>query len=416
MTDRIRATYLLETAGSIDRVAALIAGEQSSGTFLALPDEDADLLARAGARVEAIDEVEGAPGPSLPGRGAVPGPVRRARIVLSWPRANIGPSLPNLMAMVAGNLFELQEVSGLRLLDIDLPPGFLAAFRGPAFGVEGTFALCPGAGRPLLGTIIKPSVGLSAAATAEIVSELVQGGIDFIKDDELQGDSPSCPFDDRVRAVMAVIRRHADRTGRGVIYAFNLTGTLDQMRARHDLVLAQGGTCVMANLTGVGLTGIMALADHSELALHGHRNGWGALSRHPALGWDFVAWQKIWRLAGVDHLHVNGLGSKFAEPDDSVIASARACLAPLDAAAPRRALPVFSSAQTVWRAAPTLAALGSADLIFAAGGGIHGHPDGARAGITALRAAWDAALAGQPITEAARQSAALRRALERFRP
>ena len=48
------------------------------------------------------------------------------------------------------------------------------------------------------------------------------------------------------------------------------------------------------------------------------RNGWGYLSRHPALGWSYVAWQKIWRLAGADHMHVNGLANKFSESDESV--------------------------------------------------------------------------------------------------
>ncbi len=414
MSDRIRATYVIETPGDPARAAAIMAGEQSSGTFIALPGEDAALVERAGARVEALTELPGAAEPSLPGAVPAGGPVRRAEVVLSFPMANIGPSLPNLMAMVAGNLFELREVSGLRLADIDLPPAFLSPHAGPRFGVEGTFALCPGAGRPLIGTIVKPSVGLSPDQTAALAGELAAAGIDFVKDDELQSDGPSCPFDARVRAVMAVLRAHQDRTGRRVIYAFNLTGTVDEMRRRHDLVAAEGGTCVMVNLTGAGLSGVMALAQHSRLAIHGHRNGWGALSRHPALGWSYTAWQKVWRLAGVDHLHVNGLGSKFAETDDSVIRSARACLTPLGQDRPRLVLPVFSSGQTVRQAGPTFRAIGTTDLIFAAGGGIHAHPDGPGAGVRALRDAWDAARDGVPLESAARHSAALSRALAHF--
>ena len=95
------------------------------------------------------------------------------------------------------------------------------------------------------------------------------------------------------------------------MYAFNLTGELDQMRRRHDLVRDLGGTCIMASLNSVGLVGMIELGRFSELPIHAHRNGWGYLSRAPMLGWSYVAWQKLWRLAGADHMHVNGLQSKF---------------------------------------------------------------------------------------------------------
>jgi ribulose-bisphosphate carboxylase large chain len=175
--------------------------------------------------------------------------------------------------------------------------------------------------------------------------------------------------------------------------AFNLTGEIDQMRRRHDLVLREGGTCVMASINSVGLTGMVEIGRHTQLPVHAHRNGWGALNRHPALGWDYTAWHKIWRLAGADHMHVNGIGNKFSETDDSVVTSAKAALTPMFAHKPCIAMPVFSSGQTPAQAAPTWRALGSTDLIFAAGGGILAHPDGPAAGVADLRAAWDAAMA-----------------------
>src|SRR5205085_243302 len=95
-----------------------------------------------------------------------------------------------------------------------------------------------------------------------------------------------------------------------------------------------------------------------------------------------------------DHMHVNGLRNKFCESDDSVIASARACLTPMSAAKPCIAMPVFSSGQSVRQVHDTYARLGSVDLIFAAGGGIMGHPQGPAAGVRSIREAWDAAIAG----------------------
>lgn len=414
MSGRIAADYLIETAYPLAEAAAAMAGEQSSGTFLPVPGETPELKARAAAVVEALEELGPVEAPALPGAGRADGVHRRARVTLSWPLANLGPSLPNLVATVAGNLFELRQFSGLRLLDLRLPEAFAAANPGPGFGVEGTRALAGVEGRPLIGTIVKPSVGLDPEATAALVDVLCGAGIDFVKDDELQGDGPGCPFEARARAVTAVVDRHADRTGRKVMFAFNVTGEVDEMRRRHDLVLALGGTCVMASLNSVGLTGFLALRRHSALPLHAHRNGWGALSRHPALGFDYVAWAKLWRLAGADHMHVNGLRNKFCEPDASVVASARSCLAPMFASKPCVAMPVFSSGQSVAQVADTWAAMGSVDLIYAAGGGIMGHPGGPAEGVAALRAAWEAAMAGVPAAEAARTRPALAAALEAF--
>jgi ribulose-bisphosphate carboxylase large chain len=414
MGERIYATYWLETGDDPGRAAEVIAGEQSSGTFVALAAETPELKARAGARVERLDIIGTSATPSLPT------PKQSARytqckLTLSWPIENLGPSLTTLMATVAGNLYELREVTGLRLVDLELPPSFAAAYPAPAFGVEGTRKLAGVTRGPLIGTIIKPSVGLSPAETAQQARELVAGGIDFIKDDELQADGPGCPFNERVRAVMAVVKEAAQRSGKKTMVAFNLTGDLDQMRRRHDLVLAEGGSCVMVCLNAVGLVGLTELRRHAQLPIHGHRAGWGYLSRSPALGFDFAPLQKIWRLAGADHLHVNGLRNKFSEPDESVIAAGRSVLAPVMPEAPLPAMPVFSSGQTGLQAHDTYVALGCADLIYTAGGGIFGHPRGVSAGVEALRAAWDAAIEGIPLAQYAERVPALARALDFWR-
>lgn len=392
MTSRIEADYWIETSVDVASACEAMAGEQSSGTFVAVPGETPELKARAAARVERLEIIGAAKSASLPGahNGAI---IRQALVTLSWPVANIGPSLPNLMATVAGNLFELKQFSGLKLLDMRLTQEFAKKYPGPKFGIEGTRQLSGVFDGPLIGTIVKPSVGFNAGETASLVKLLAQAGLDFIKDDELQADGPYCPFEDRVSAVMRVINDHADKTGKKVMFAFNLTGEIDEMQRRHDFVLKHGGTCVMASLNSVGLSGMIALGRHSELPIHAHRNGWGAMSRSPALGWSYVAWQKFWRLAGADHMHVNGLQNKFCESDESSIVSARACQTPMFQHKPCIAMPVFSSGQGVGQVKETLARLGNADLIYAAGGGILGHKHGPEAGVAALKQAWAEALA-----------------------
>ncbi len=399
MVSRVHATYHLDTAFAPERAADIIAGEQSSGTFVPVPGEDEALKARAAATWEIT-----------PLETSAPPDHKRYLLKLSWPLENFGASLPNLMATVAGNLFELKPAAGLRLMDIELPDEFAAAYPGPAFGITGTRALSGVASGPLIGTIIKPSVGLSADGTAELVDQLCAAGVDFIKDDELQADGPACPFDERVRKVMHVINRHADRQGKKIMYAFNLTGELDEMKRRHDLVLSMGGTLTMLSLNSVGMTGFNAFRKHAQLPIHAHRNGWGYLQS----GWSYLAWQKLWRLAGADQMHVNGLANKFRESDSSVIASARACLTPMFPHKPCTVMPVFSSGQTVRQAPGTWTALQSTDLIFLAGGGLFAHPGGIAAGVAALRQSWEAAMQGVPLEIAARTHRELREALEKF--
>ena len=399
MTSTINATYELETAIAPERAADIIAGEQSSGTFVAIPGEDEALKARAAATWQITPLNEPCTAPN-----------KRYLLKLSWPLQNLGASLPNLLATVAGNLYELKHVAKLRLLDIELPDEFAAAYPGPAFGIAGTRKLAGVATGPLVGTIIKPSVGLSADGTTEFVDQLCAAGVDFIKDDELQADGPSCPFDERARKVMNVINRHADRSGKKVMYAFNLTGELDEMKRRHDLGLSLGGTLTMLSLNSVGLTGFNAFRKHAQLPIHAHRNGWGYLKD----GWSYIAYQKLWRLAGADQMHVNGLANKFQETDESVIASARECFIPLFKHKPCTVMPVFSSGQTVNQAPGTWAALQSTDLIYLAGGGLFAHPGGIAAGVAALRQSWEAAMNNVPLEVAAKTHRELREALEKF--
>jgi ribulose-bisphosphate carboxylase large chain len=416
--NRIRARYWIETAYPLLQAAETMAGEQSTGTFIRVPGETDELRDRHAAQVESIQELESVETPSLPGAGAPKGErmYRRAEVLLSWPLSNMGPSLPNLLATVAGNLFELKPFSGLKLLDVTLPREFLDRYQGPQFGVSGTRKLSNVYNRPLIGTIIKPSVGLSPEATAQLVDTLASGGIDFIKDDELQADGPHCPFDERFRRVMDVIERHAARLGRKVMYACNITGEIDEMLRRHDTVLKAGGTCVMVSLNSIGLPALVALRRHSQLPIHGHRNGWGIYGRSPAVGMSYIAYQKFWRLAGVDHMHVNGLRNKFCEDDASVIASARECLTPMFAEPGRgcEIMPVFSSGQSAGQAPDTYRALGSTDLIFACGGGLVGHPGGIAAGVHSLQQAWQAAVAGIPLERFAQDHGELRQALAKF--
>jgi ribulose-bisphosphate carboxylase large chain len=412
-TERVSASYLIETPGALERAAETIAGEQSSGTFVPLPGETGNLQKRHRARVESIEELEVVGAPAVAGRYGDARKFRRGHIVISWPLENVGPSLPNLLPMLFGNLSELVELSGIRLLDFELPDTYVAACPLPRFGIDGTRMLAAVPTGPIVGTIVKPSVGLSPRETADLVSLLAVAGIDFVKDDELMASPPYSPLEQRVELVMQAIDEAAARTGRKVMFAFNITGEVDEMRRRHEVVVNAGGTCVMISLNAVGLTGFSALAAEAAVPIHGHRNGWGMLTRAPLLGIEFTAYQRLWRLAGVDHLHVNGLASKFWEPDDSIVRSALACLTPIRTDTDR-AMPVFSSGQWGGQAPATYAGLKSVDLIYLAGGGIMAHPSGPAAGVAAIRQAWEAAIERVELTDHARNHPELAQAIATF--
>jgi len=410
---RIRATYWIETPVDPHQAARSIAGEQSSGTFVAVPGETEELKNRFAARVEEVKVLETASSPSLPGsRPAGAGTYTRARVKVSWPAENVGSNLTVLLSTLQGNLYELAQLSGIRLLDFDLPAEMAGRFSGPAFGIEGSRKTGGVFGRPLIGTIIKPSVGMSPEQTAALVKEILAAGIDFVKDDELMGNPPHSPFVERTSAVLKEINDHARRTGKQVLYAANISDDLDTMQRNYDHLVRNGGVCAMISVNAVGLAGVMKIAARGELVLHGHRNGWGMLNRHPATGMDFSAYQKIWRLAGIDQLHVNGIDNKFWEPDDSVVHSIECCLK--DWHSLRSPLPVVSSGQWGGQAPETWRRTGTPDLLYMAGGGIMAHPMGPPAGVTAIRQAWQCAMEGLSLEQGAARHPELKAAVDKF--
>lgn len=410
--ERVTATYYIETPYAPEQAAQVLAGEQSSGTFVAVPGETEELKERFAARVEHVHQLESVDQPAIPGAVSKEGKYHRAIVKVSWSIENFGYNLPVMVSTLQGNLYEITQFTGLKLMDIELPASFGAHFRGPALGIDGCRKLTGVQTRPLIGTIIKPSIGLTTDQTATMVKTLAEAGIDFIKDDELLSSSGNSSFNDRVDAVMKVVNTHADRTGKKVMFAFNISGEMDEMLARYEKIVKRGGTCAMISINSIGLSAAKKICDQQELAIHAHRNGWGMMTRHPLLGIDFGAYQKIWRLAGVDQLHVNGIQNKFWESDDSVVQSIQACLSKMFDH--EIVLPVVSSGQWGGQAFETWRRTKTVDLLYMAGGGIMAHPMGAAAGVTALQQAWKAAVDGLSLEEAAKQYPEFAKSVEKF--
>ena len=180
----IRLTYRIETAGSVEAMARKIASDQSTGTFVSLPGETEELKARVAARVVAIRPLPPSDRASFPDEADGGSLFNRADVDIDFPMDAVGTDLSALMTIAIGGVFSIKGMTGIRIVDMKLPQEFAAAHPGPQFGISGSFALTGVKDRPIIGTIVKPALGLRPQETAEMVGELVGAGVDFIKDDE----------------------------------------------------------------------------------------------------------------------------------------------------------------------------------------------------------------------------------------
>lgn len=412
----IECSYYIEATTGLEAAAIELAGEQTSGTFIRVPGESDELAERFGGRVLTIDD-HGVVTPALATRFETEN-VNAGIIRVAYPVGNFGGDLTTLISTIAGNLYELGHLTACRLIDIALPDEFISEHRGPGFGIQGTRDAVQVSEGPLIGTIVKPNIGLDEEGFRSVIRTLLDSGLDFIKDDEINANPAHLPFDRRVAIVSEETERAADKTGRKIPYAFNVAGPLRDLERKHDLVLTSGGQCIMLPVFYQGIAALEYLRELGGLQLHAHRAGFAAISRSTHLGIDFKVWQKLLQLAGADHIHASGLQSKFFESDDEVAANIKAIQAGVSENLPT-SIPVLSSGQTVFAAHPTLEKIGSTDVMMLAGGGIIGHPLGAGAGVRSLRQAWEAAAAGQTLEDYARHltdsgDPAVARAMEKF--
>jgi 3-oxoisoapionate-4-phosphate decarboxylase len=412
----INITYRIETPGDgIEAMAAKIASDQSSGTFVPVPGETEELKSRVAARVIEIRKLDPAAAPSWPEEKSQKGLFSRADVDIAFPFDAIGTDLCALMTIAIGGAFSIKGLTGLRVIDMKLPPQFKGAHPGPQFGLPGSRRLTGVHDRPIIGTIVKPALGLRPHETAALVGELIQSGIDFIKDDEKLMSPAYSPLAERVAVIMPLILEHEQKTGKKVMYAFGIShADPDEMMRNHDLVAEAGGNCAVININSIGIGGMAFLRRRSQLVLHAHRNGWDMLTRHPGLGMDFSVWQKLWRLLGVDQFQINGIGVKYWEPDESFVRSFKAVTSPIFEASDC-ALPVAGSGQWGGQAPETYRRTGrTVDLMYLCGGGILSHPQGPAAGVRAVRQAWEAAVTDIPLADYAKDHPELAASIAKF--
>jgi ribulose-bisphosphate carboxylase large chain len=319
-------------------------------------------------------------------------------------------NMPNILSSVAGNVFGLKALRNLRLLDIQFPKDLIASFKGPMYGVAGIRNLLKVPERPLVGTIIKPKLGLKTKDHAKVAYEAWSGGCDIVKDDENLSSQKFNPFEERLSRTLERRDEAQEETGERKDYMVNVTAETSLMLRRAQMVVDQGGEYVMVDILTCGWSALQTLREQDyKLVIHAHRAGHAAFTKNEKHGIAMKPIATVARIIGVDQLHVGTVVGKMSETKSEVQENIYACKSNMGGLKP--VLPVASGGLHP-RLIPALLETFGHDVVIQAGGGIHGHPDGTMAGAKAMRQAVDATLTGISLEEYAKTHKELKIALE----
>jgi ribulose-bisphosphate carboxylase large chain len=341
-------------------------------------------------------------------------------------------SVPQLLSAIAGNIYGMRILDNLRLIDFLFPSEYISSFDGPLYGIKGIRDIFEIKGRPLLGTIVKPKVGLNSKEHARIAYEAWSGGIDIVKDDENLTSQSFNTFEERASLTLKMRKRAEQKTGEKKGYMANITaGTVDEMVRRAKLVKNLGGRYAMVDILTLGWTGLQSLREANKglkLILHAHRAMHAALTRNPKHGMSMLSIAKLSRLIGVDQVHIGtaigkmeGGKKEILEIRDEIAMASLARLPESESYFHEQRWyhikPVFPVASGGLEPTmlPDLLKIFGNDCIFQFGGGLHAHPMGTNAGAKAARQALDASLKEIPLKKHAEKHPELKAALDKWR-
>jgi len=371
LAKNIIAVYRLKPKLGEDfrEVAGGIAAESSVGTWTEVTTQLKKVWQKLHARVFEADEKTGL-------------------LEIAYPLDLFEPgNIPQLLSSVAGNIFGMKAMENLRLDDLELPESYVKSFSGPTIGLEGIRERVQVFDRPLLASIIKPKLGLPVKEHVQVAMNVFSGGIDIVKDDENLTNQQFNPFSKRVKQVLKEMKK-LDFGNK--VYAFNITAPEEMMEKRAALVENLGGKCMMIDILTAGFAAVQELRKKNKnLIIHGHRAMHAALTRNKNHGISMLVLAKIARLAGVDQLHTGTIIGKM-EGGKKEILSINQFLRS-DWYGLKKVLPIASGGLYPGLIPNLIKILGK-EMIFAFGGGIHGHPQGSKAGAKAVN---QAVMAGQ---------------------
>ncbi|MGB5911964.1 MAG: type III ribulose-bisphosphate carboxylase [Promethearchaeia archaeon] len=336
-------------------------------------------------------------------------------------------NMPQILSAIAGNIFGMKTLNNLRLLDISFPKNIVNKYKGPKYGINGIRKLLNIEKRPLLGTIVKPKVGLNEKEHAKVCQEAWLGGLDIVKDDENLTNMTFNKFDKRTEETLKLRDVVEKETGEKKIYMPNVTAKLSVMKKRADIVKNNGGEYVMIDVFTVGFSALQEIRDYIEeidLVIHAHRAMHAAFTRNKKHGITMLALAKIMRLIGMDQLHTGTIIGKMEGDKQEVLETNNVItqskvlgnnktLLDQEWLNVKPTLPVASGGLSPLHVPELIEILGK-DMVFQFGGGCHGHPNGTFSGAKAIRQAVDASLDGIGLDEFANKHIELKKAIEKW--
>ena len=385
--------YRVTTELSMEKAANSIAAEQSTGTWTDLTTTTQKIVDNYGAKVLSIE-----------------GDMTRIAYPVEDFSIEVG-GIPQILSVIAGNLFGLESIGKLRLEDVFFPKCIQEMYRGPKFGVDGLRKILDRPEKPLVGTIVKPKIGLPPKETADYVYEAGAGGLTNSKDDETLVDQTFCPIEDRTVAVAEALDRLASE-GHQMVHAINISTNGDKILELAEKVQSWGAKQIMVDVITCGFAAVQAIAEDPSIKvpIHVHRTMHGALTRDPLHGISMLPITKLVRMCGGDALHIGTLGvGKMSGNAGADLNNLYACLDPCRGY--KTVMPVCSGGVYPGMVGKMVQASGKTVQIQA-GGGVAGHPGGVRKGAMAMCQAVDAAFYDIPVREYAKDHEELRIALE----
>jgi 2,3-diketo-5-methylthiopentyl-1-phosphate enolase len=403
--ESVVATYLIHDAkGALHKKAEGIALGLTIGSWTDLPQLDKEQLKKHKGEVISVEELE----ESAHVNEYLKREVKRGRVKVAYPVGNFSLDIPAILTTVFGKLSLDGEV---KLLDLDFSKEVKKSFPGPTFGINGIRSKLGVYDRPLVMSIFKGVIGRDLAYLKAQLREQILGGVDLVKDDEILFDNPLTPFEQRITTGKDVIKEVYETTGHKAIYAVNLTGRTFDLIEKAKRAKELGADCLLFNVFAYGIDVLQALVEEEEVSL--------PIMAHPAVSGaltpsEFYGIQnplllgKLLRYAGADF-------SLFPSPYGSVALRRGEALG-IAAELTRndefeQTFPV-PSAGIHPGLVPILIEDFGLNSVINAGGGVHGHPDGAIGGGKAFRGAIDATLKGQSLKDAAAENEYLKKAID----
>lgn len=322
-------------------------------------------------------------------------------------------NVPNIMSSIAGNIFGMKDVEGLRLNKIIFPKNIVKSFKGPKYGIQGVRKITKVKNRPLVGTIVKPKLGLNTIDHAKVAYDAWIGGCDVVKDDENLSSQSFNKFKNRLNATLKLRDKAEKITGERKMYMINVTAETKEMLKRAQLVEDSGNEYIMVDIVTSGWSALQTLRDANfKLVLHAHRAGHAAFDKNLEHGINMRVIAQLTRLIGLDQLHVGTAVGKMFESHEEVVDNVEALTEPLYGV--KKVFPVSSGGLEPLMI-PDLYKIFGKDVIMQFGGGIHGHPQGTLRGAIAARQALDATLKGISLKQYAKKHKELAGALGKWK-